>query len=33
LGTDKRRPTQLFNGYEKWVAHMYPDMKDRRYFF
>lgn len=33
LGTGKRRPTQIFNGYGKWVAHMYPDLKDRRYFF
>lgn len=33
LGTEKRRPTQLFNGYGKWVAHMYSDLKDRKYFF
>lgn len=32
LGVGERRPTQLFNGYGKWVAHMYPNLKDRRYF-
>ena len=32
LGTDERRPTQVFNGYGKWVASMYPSMKDRKYF-
>ncbi|MEE9273796.1 MAG: protein-methionine-sulfoxide reductase catalytic subunit MsrP [bacterium] len=32
LGTDKRRPTQLFNGYGKWVSHLYPNQKERRYF-
>jgi len=33
LGTDEKRPTLLFNGYEKWVAPMYPDPNDRRYFY
>lgn len=32
LGTNERRPTLLFNGYGKWVADMYPDMSDRKYF-
>jgi sulfoxide reductase catalytic subunit YedY len=32
LGTDKERPTLLFNGYADWVASMYPDLQDRRYF-
>ncbi len=32
LGTDERRPTQVFNGYGKWVASMYPIMKERKYF-
>ncbi len=32
LGTDERRPTQVFNGYGKWVASMYPDLKNRRFF-
>ncbi len=32
LGTDKRRPTQVFNGYGKWVASMYPNMKERKFF-
>ncbi len=30
--TWKRRPTQVFNGYGEWVAKMYPNMKDRKYF-
>ena len=33
LGTDEVRPTQIFNGYGKWVASMYPKLNDRRYFF
>jgi sulfoxide reductase catalytic subunit YedY len=32
IGTDERRPTQIFNGYGKWVASLYPDLNDRRYF-
>ncbi len=32
LGTDEKRPTLLFNGYEKWVAAMYLDLNNRRYF-
>ena len=32
LGTNKRRPTQIFNGYGKWVSHLYPNQKERRYF-
>ncbi len=32
LGTDEVRPTQIFNGYGKWVASMYPNLNDRRYF-
>jgi len=32
LGTDERRPTQLFNGYGKWVASMYPDLNKRVFF-
>jgi sulfoxide reductase catalytic subunit YedY len=32
IGTNERRPTQIFNGYEKWVAPLYPDLNDRRYF-
>ena len=32
IGTNERRPTQTFNGYEKWVTPLYPDLKDRRYF-
>lgn len=26
------RPTQLFNGYAKWVQALYPDMTNRKYF-
>ncbi|MEE8290439.1 MAG: protein-methionine-sulfoxide reductase catalytic subunit MsrP [Candidatus Tectomicrobia bacterium] len=33
LGTEEKRPTLLFNGYGTWVASMYPDLNDRRYFF
>ena len=33
LGSGNRRPTQLYNGYGKWVAHLYPDLKDRKFFF
>jgi sulfoxide reductase catalytic subunit YedY len=32
LGTEENRPTLLFNGYADWVASMYPDLTDRRYF-
>ncbi|MFQ5846105.1 MAG: protein-methionine-sulfoxide reductase catalytic subunit MsrP [Candidatus Methylomirabilales bacterium] len=32
IGTDERRPTQIFNGYGKWVASLYPNVTDRRYF-
>ena len=32
LGTNEQRPTLLYNGYGKWVAAMYPDLKDRKFF-
>jgi sulfoxide reductase catalytic subunit YedY len=32
LGTNRRVPTQLFNGYGEFVAHLYPDRTDRRWF-
>ncbi len=32
IGSDERRPTQIFNGYGEWVAKLYPDSNDRRYF-
>jgi sulfoxide reductase catalytic subunit YedY len=32
LGTDEKRPTKLFNGYGDWVASLYPDLSNRRYF-
>lgn len=30
LGTDKRVPTQIFNGYGEFVAHLYKGMEDKR---
>lgn len=32
LGTDEKRTTLIFNGYGDWVASLYPDLHDRRYF-
>jgi methionine sulfoxide reductase catalytic subunit len=32
IGTNERRPTQIFNGYGEWVAKLYPDLNDRRFF-
>jgi sulfoxide reductase catalytic subunit YedY len=32
IGTDERRPTQIFNGYGQWVASLYPNLTDRRFF-
>jgi sulfoxide reductase catalytic subunit YedY len=32
LGTEEKRPTLLFNGYGEWVASMYPNLQDRRYY-
>jgi methionine sulfoxide reductase catalytic subunit len=32
IGTGEVRPTQIFNGYGAWVASLYPDLTDRRYF-
>ncbi len=32
LGEDRRVPTQIFNGYGEFVAHLYPDRRDRRLF-
>lgn len=32
IGSDEKHPTQIFNGYGKWVASLYPDLTDRRYF-
>lgn len=33
LGTGERVATQIFNGYGDFVAALYPDLNDRRYFF
>ncbi len=30
LGTDERRPTQLFNGYGEYVAHLYKGLDRER---
>ncbi len=32
IGTKEVRPTQIFNGYGKWVASMYPDLNKREFF-
>ncbi len=32
LGTNKRVPTLLYNGYGEWVAHMYKGMKGEKLF-
>lgn len=32
LGEDRRVPTQIFNGYGEFVAHLYPGRRDRRLF-
>jgi sulfoxide reductase catalytic subunit YedY len=32
IGTNEKRPTQIFNGYGKWVASLYPDLKNRKFF-
>jgi sulfoxide reductase catalytic subunit YedY len=32
LGTNTRVPTQLYNGYGEWVAHLYKDMKGEKLF-
>ena len=32
IGTGERIPTQLFNGYQKFVADLYPDLSDRSLF-
>ncbi|MDX1738205.1 MAG: protein-methionine-sulfoxide reductase catalytic subunit MsrP, partial [Alphaproteobacteria bacterium] len=32
LGTDDRVPTQLYNGYGDYVAHLYKDIKNERLF-
>lgn len=32
LGTEERYPTQLYNGYGEWVAHLYKDIKGEALF-
>jgi sulfoxide reductase catalytic subunit YedY len=32
IGTGERIPTQLFNGYQEFVADLYPDLDDRKLF-
>ena len=32
IDTKEVRPSQIFNGYGQWVASLYPDLNDRRYF-
>lgn len=33
LGSGEHVPTQIYNGYGAFVAHLYPDQNDRRYFY
>lgn len=33
LGSGDRVPTQIYNGYGEFVAQLYPDQNDRRYFY
>lgn len=33
LGSGERVPTQIYNGYGEFVAGLYPDQNDRRYFY
>jgi methionine sulfoxide reductase catalytic subunit len=33
LGTDERRDTLVFNGYGEFVADLYPDLNDQKYFY
>ena len=32
LGESSRIPTQIYNGYGEWVAHLYKDMKGEKLF-
>ena len=32
LGTNKRYPTKIFNGYEKWVTKLYSKGSNEKYF-
>ena len=32
IGTGLKIPTKIFNGYEKWVQHIYKNKNDRKYF-
>ena len=33
LGTDRRRPTQIYNGYGEQVAHIYKGMPQDELFY
>ena len=33
IGTGKRYPTKIFNGYEKWVSYLYKDIDSNSLFF
>lgn len=33
LGTNKRYPTKIYNGYEEWVAELYKNLKDEQNIF
>jgi methionine sulfoxide reductase catalytic subunit len=33
IGTGKRHPTKIFNGYEEWVKYLYSDLNNKKLFF
>ena len=33
IGTGKKYPTKIFNGYEKWVSYLYKDIDINSLFF
>ena len=33
IGTGKKYPTKIFNGYEKWVSHLYKGVDSNSLFF
>ncbi len=33
IGTGKKYPTKIFNGYEKWVSYLYKGIDSNSLFF
>ena len=33
IGSGKKYPTKIFNGYEKWVSHLYKGVDNNSLFF